>query len=278
MDRIFTSVLAKRTCHIVGHAAKIPVPKPVLKAIIGAYSVAVGVAENEVAEPVGGFTNFSEFFGRRLKPGARVVPEDESVFVSPSDGEIIDVGKIGPSGNSTFEIKGSAYDLDSLLGDRGAGEVFKEGGYMVIYLHPRDYHRVHMPTSGELTVMRRIPGARYPVNDWLRDKVDCIYNKNERTVFQFNTEGGGEIALVMVAAFGVGNIETRFQFGSTSKDVLLERCFSPPQKLLAGDELGAFLLGSTVVLTWSKGAVQLDSDLVEGPIAMGRALGRIYES
>jgi phosphatidylserine decarboxylase len=235
----------------------------------------MGITSKETDEPQEGFKNFSDFFGRRLRPGARTICEDPDVVVSPSDGEILDFGQINSTKSPAFSIKGSSYNVDSLLGKDGGGEAYRGGGYMVVYLHLRDYHRVHVPTASALEGMRHVPGARYPVNNWLREKVDCIYNKNERTVFHFALPTKGELSVVMVAAFGVGNIETRFPLGSEGSDICRERYFNPPVELTVGEELGAFLLGSTVVMLWSKGALDLDREVVQGPVAMGRRLGKI---
>jgi phosphatidylserine decarboxylase len=174
-----------------------------------------------------------------------------------------------------FRIKGYTYTLPALLGQENGDTKFDGGEYMVIYLHPRDYHRVHVPVSAQLTRTIHIPGTRYPVTGWCDDRVEGIFEKNERMVFFLNLPGGGHLAMVMVAAFGVGNIDTTYDPGfGQGYDVRRERQFTPPVDVGKGDDLGAFLLGSTVVMVWSKGAIQLN-DTETGPIAMGRKIGNI---
>jgi phosphatidylserine decarboxylase len=275
MERLFASYVARRASRIMGRAARIHVPSTFLKPMIRLYSIGFGVSTGEVEEPVGGFKSFSDFFGRRLRPEARPVCRDRGAVVSPCDGEVVDFGELDTDGNPTFFVKGSRYDLDGLLGSESAGRPFGSGGYLIVYLHPRDYHRVHMPMDAEIYRVRRVPGKCYPVNGWLDDRVKGIYGKNERVVFHFRCSGG-QLAIVMVGAFGVGNIETRFATGSDiSPDVCRERDFSPPIAIARQEELGAFLLGSTVLMVWSKGVLEMDEDLLRGPVVMGRRIGGI---
>ncbi len=276
MERLFTGPIAHRASHFMGRMADIQLPRTLLKPIIDAYAFGMGVSMDEVEEPVGGFKSFSDFFGRRLRSDARPVCDDKDAMVSPSDGNIVGFGDIDAVKSPAFSIKGSRYDLDSLLGREGAGTPFRSGGYMVVYLHPRDYHRVHIPADSQLTGMRHVPGARYPVNEWLDGRVEEIYGKNERVVFHFSLQNGGELALIMVAAFGVGNIKTSYgTVSGNGNNAIAEQDFAQPFSVVRGEELGTFLLGSTVVLVWSRDLVEMDKELVPGPIAMGHRLGRI---
>ena len=277
MERLFATYAARRASSILGRVARVRVSNRVLKPIIDLYSIGVGVSMDEVDEPQGGFRSFSDFFGRRLRPGTRPICEDEQAAISPCDGEIVDFGNMNSSDNPTFVVKGSLYDLDGLLGAPGAGAPFQNGGYTIIHLHPRDYHRVHAPLSGDLYRIRHIPGKRYPVNGWLKNRVEGIYSKNERVVFHFNC-ADGELAVVMVAAFGVGNIQTGFNPGwSLGPDVRRERDFVPPVAVERSSELGVFLLGSTVVMIWSEGMLEWGlsffSDLV---INEGKMLIKLF--
>ena len=84
------------------------------------------------------------------------------------------------------------------------------------------------------------------------------------------------MALVMIAAFCVGNMKTTYTPGLTLRaEALSERNLDPPVTLARGDELGAFLLGSTVVTVWSKGSVKLDKHIASGTVAMGHRIGAV---
>jgi phosphatidylserine decarboxylase len=274
IEQVFTTNFAHSASHLVGKFARLQLPPFLVKRIISAYAVATGASVFEAEEPSGGFKSLSDFFGRRLRPGMRLICEDEGALISPSDGRIVGFGTLEPNGSSTFCIKGSQYNLDALLGANGSGDTYFGGGYSVIYLHPRDYHRVHVPTDALLTSVRHVPGARYPVNSLLEGRVDGIYEKNERVVFHFRLPSGGDFALIMVAAFGVGNIETPYGSGLLKNyQTCCEDTMDPPVSLFRGNDLGVFLLGSTVVLLWSQGSFQIDKEIALGPIAMGNRLG-----
>jgi phosphatidylserine decarboxylase len=275
MESVFATDFAHMASHLMGKASQLPLPSPILQPVIRAYAMAMGVAMEEIEQPQGGFKNFSEFFGRRLRPGARSVCKDKDALVSPCDGKIIAFGEIDFKDSPSFSIKGSSYSMAALLGTENTGASYRQGGYLVIYLHPRDYHRIHVPTDAILTKVRHVPGARYPVNSMFEDRVEEIYGKNERVVFHFNLPSGREFALIMVSAFGVGNIETPFGLKGIQRTAICsESEFDAPIPIGKGDDLGAFLLGSTVVMVWSRNAFEIDEHLVVGPITMGSRLGK----
>jgi phosphatidylserine decarboxylase len=273
LHRLFESGLPGRASRALGYAADIPLPPKVLDALITAYAAAVGVDTWEYEKPGGGFTCFSDFFARRLKPGARPVPGEPDAFVSPCDGALEAVFEASLEGTA-LHVKGSDYSADELLGARREGERFAGGGGLVVYLHPRDYHRVHAPCRGELVRVRHIPGSRFPVAPWLEKRVARLYQKNERVVFFFDLPGGGALALVMVAAMGVGDIAS-MHAPTPAPTEQTTRALDPRVPVVAGDEIGAFRIGSTVVVLWSKGAVSLHSGLAVGRrVLQGQGLGK----
>ncbi|MCK9463616.1 MAG: archaetidylserine decarboxylase [Proteobacteria bacterium] len=275
LHRLFDSGLPGQVSRAIGIAADLPIPQRVLGPLIGAYSLAVGVDRSDVDVPPGGFPTFGDFFARRLKAGARPVSNRADAFAAPCDGAIAASGEADGGGSTVFRIKGSDYGADELLGGSGEGARFAGGGYLVVYLHPRDYHRVHAPCRGALTRVRHVPGRRFPVAPWSEKRVPLLYQKNERAIFFFDLDPRGALALVMVAAMGVGNIASPHApppapCGETT------RALSPALELAAGDEVGAFRLGSTVVLLWSAGAVNLGAQLSVGQrVLQGQELGAV---
>lgn len=263
----------------MGHLAAIPLPQPVLQPLIKLYSFGFGVDMEEVQPPPEGFASFGDFFARHLRPEVRPFPEASDRFTSPCDGRLTAYGEIQTDDEPLFEIKAERYLLKSLLGSEEESQSFVGGGFAVIYLHPRDYHRVHAPATLHLSNTRHIPGARFSVASWCERLADGVYDKNERVVFHCRLPEGGSLSVVMVAAFGVGNIDTPYGPGVSNKgDVCWQRAFDPQVSLARGDELGAFRLGSTVVMVWSKGAVELDDDVETGPLKLGRPLGKILRA
>lgn len=275
MNRVFESRYALYASRVMGQILDFEIPAPFLAPIIRAYSNAMGIAMDDVLEPEGGFKSFGEFFVRRVKPELRPVCSDRGAVVSPCDGLVVGVGGIDRRELSSFSIKGNRYSIDELVGETGAGRRYRDGGYMIIYLHPRDIHRVYVPVDGGLKRVRHIPGTRYPVNDRFGLHDRGIYSSNERVAFEFDLSGERELTLVMVSAFGVGNIDTQYApplYGGS--DTCSERTFDPPVSVVRGAELGAFRLGSTVVLLWSKEAFILDEGVAECSIEIGRCIGK----
>jgi len=273
MFRFFGSTMAIKLSRVMGFAVDIPLPSLLLEPLIKAYSFGVGVNLDDVLEPEEGYGCFGDFFARKLKPGVRPVANDATSFVSPCDGELVGVGQISSIGRHSFSVKNSSYDVGQILGvSDEEGAVFAGGGQMVIYLHPRDYHRVHIPLNAALTRVRHIPGKRFPVAPWSEKRVLGIYGKNERMVFEIDLPGGGKLALVMVAAFGVGNIETSYKVGN-SNDSVSTNYLDPAVTMQSGDELGVFRLGSTVVMLWTKDSLEIDDTLRSGQVFLGQNFG-----
>ena len=207
--------------------AHVEVLDRLIDAWIDAYDVDMGVAE----VPAGGFGTLDAFFTRRLLPGARPIDHDPDVLVSPADAVLKVFGEVDARGRVP-EVKGRTYAVEALLSGVMPVTDFIGGTFGVYYLSPRDYHRVHAPTSGVVTAVVPIDGATYPVNALGVRRVEGLFVRNKRTVFAFDTDDG-PFALVMVGATNVGRITSSVGVGDR-----VER----------GQELGIFHLGSTVVL------------------------------
>ncbi len=258
----------------MGRVMDIKLPPSVLEPLIRTYSLMFGVTTEEILKPEGGFECFGDFFARRLRPETRPICADRQAVISPCDGEIVAFGTIDTHGTDYFEVKGDQYSLTQLLGTSELDQQLRGGGYMVTYLHPRDYHRTHLPVDGTVVRVRQVPGTRFPVTDAFGFHVPGLYQKNERTIFEIDLANGAKLAIVMVAAFGVGNIDTSFAPASWRKTpVCRERDFSPPLSVKRGDDLGAFRLGSTVIMVWSQDALRLDDSVGPGRITMGCRIG-----
>jgi phosphatidylserine decarboxylase len=262
--------------HVLGHVADFRMPSALLRPVISAYSFALGVETGEMVEPEGGFESFGDFFVRRLRPDVRPICGDRDALICPADGLVVDQGAVDDAAGTTIEIKGVHYDVGQLIGGAADQEDFSGGGYLVIYLHPRDYHRVHSPVDGELAGVCHVPGKLFPVASWSERRVKGIYGKNERMVYVLMPTCGGTLVVVMVAAFGVGNIDTPFApIGRAGNGESTTRCFEPRIDLRRGDDLGAFRLGSTVVMIWTRGAFEVDPGPGESRVVMGSRIGRL---
>jgi phosphatidylserine decarboxylase len=246
---------------------------PVGRAVVELYSRVYDVHLDECADSQnsGGWASFDAFFTRRLRDGARAVDPDPRVVVSPADGRIESMGPIDEGG--TFRVKGRPYAVAELVGDAQEARRFLGGGGCVVYLSPRDYHRVHSPVSGTIRRIRSMPGDYYPVNAIGVRHVHNLFCRNRRVSIEIDSEGGlGRVTVVMVVAMIVGRITT---LGIDARDVPLgDHRFDPPLAVERGEELGIFHLGSTAVVLVERRAA--GSWLVgEGPVRYGRALMRM---
>ena len=225
------------------------------------------------------YNSFNEFFTRALKPGARPISVETNAIVSPADGTISQIGSI--QGHRIIQAKGHDYSLHELLADdEHLASNFEGGSFAVIYLSPRDYHRVHMPLTGTLQSMSHVPGDLFSVNDCTAANVPRLFARNERLVNLFESNAG-QMAVILVGAMIVASIETVWAGQVTPVPrTVRTTLYTRTQHLeyATGDEMGRFKLGSTVVLLFEKGRVEWLQDLRAGSaLRMGQIIGR-YQS
>ena len=179
--------------------------RPFKRAFISIFSRAYGIDLSEARQPdPEAYESFNDFFTRSLKDGARPMPEDPDAMACPVDGVVSQAGAV--RAGMLFQAKGHHYDLDALLG--GGTEGLKAGAvFATLYLAPSNYHRIHMPVAGRLASMRYVPGRLFSVNDTTARHVPGLFTRNERVACIFET-AGGPLAMVLVGALNVGNIET----------------------------------------------------------------------
>lgn len=218
----------------------------------------------EEAAASGPYPSFDAFFTRELKAGAREVAPVP--LVSPADGALSALGPVDSQGN--IFVKRQTYDVGELVGSEVEAERYRGGEYAVIYLSPRDYHRVHSPVSGTVSSVVGIPGDLYPVNAVGERHFQGLFVRNNRVVVSIDTPALGRVAVILVGATIVGRITVRMIPEPAVPPGVTQ--FSPPVQLGKGDELGVFHLGSTVVLLLEPG---LGISRGVGPIQVGMALG-----
>lgn len=233
----------------------------------------VNMAEAEQPDPTA-YANFNEFFTRPLRSGAR--PLADAAIVCPADGAISQLGAI--ESGRIFQAKGQYFSTRELLGgDEARAAVFQDGQFATIYLSPRDYHRVHMPIAGRLTATSYIPGKLFSVNAVTAQNVERLFARNERLVCHFETDLG-PMAMILVGAMVVAGIETVWsgqEAPPTKGPVAVDYQNLPePVSLAKGEEMGRFMLGSTVILLFPKGSMSWDEQYVAGAATrLGELLG-----
>ena len=268
----------KRISRVIGCVAGRPTQLPhlggaLLARAIDLYVRAYDVDLSECDVPPGGFRSFNEFFTRPLREGARPLDPDPDAILSPADGRIEDAGPIDERG--AFLIKGKPYTLDELLGSREEAARLAGGSFVVVYLSPRDYHRVHAPVSGEIVRARHLGGTLFPVNRIGVEHVPKLFAKNERVVVTQDAREMGEVVTVLVGALVVGGIALTFDRSLVPRDGREggEKTYRGVRpRLSRGEELGWFELGSTAIVIVPG---SLSARLVVEPgqsIRMGRAI------
>jgi len=232
---------------------------------MSAYCRAYRVELEDAELPPGAFPSFDAFFTRQLKPGARAVSSD--ALVSPADGALSSQGVIDPG--ARIFVKGQPYDVGELVGDPRDAARYAGGEFAVVYLAPRDYHRVHSPADGRITLVRGLPGDLYPVNSIGEKHIPQLFVRNKRAAIVIDTPGLGRVTVVMVGATIVGRVTVSVLGGPDVPSGL--HPIEPAVSVQKGDELGIFHLGSTVVLLLEPGlAVARET----GPIRFGESLLR----
>ncbi|MFN3864545.1 MAG: archaetidylserine decarboxylase [Erythrobacter sp.] len=229
---------------------------------------------SEAARGIGEFASFNDFFTRELKPGARPLADSGAFILSPADGAVSQLGPI--TGGRIVQAKGRDYSVAEILGGDADAARFEGGRFITIYLSPRDYHRVHMPAAGRLARSAYLPGDLFSVNQATAAGVERLFARNERLACLFDGPDG-RFASIMVGAMIVAGIDTVWpnSLPTHARARVDEDFTAAAHDFAAGDEMGRFYLGSTVVLLFEPGRVEWLESLRAGDrLRMGQAIGR----
>ena len=242
---------------------------------VNRYQVNMGEAANP---DISSYASFNDFFTRPLKIGAR--PLAQAAFICPVDGAISQFGDI--ENDQIFQAKNHNYSTLSLVaGNQTLANKFENGLFACLYLSPKDYHRIHMSCEGTLISMTYVPGDLFSVNPTTAANVPNLFARNERVVCEFESEGHGTFVMVLVGATIVGSMATVWHNAINgiinpprSKKVRTWSYIDQKITLKQGEEMGRFLLGSTVVMLFEKGALQFNNNWQPGQtIKLGEMMG-----
>lgn len=244
-------------------------------AMVRRFVARYGVNMEEAADPrIESYPSFNDFFTRPLKPGAR--PLADARWICPVDGAISQFGAI--ERDQIFQAKGHQYSTQALVGgDAALASQFENGSFATLYLSPRDYHRIHMPCAGRLTRMVHVPGDLFSVNPTTARGVPGLFARNERVVCVFDTPHGPFVN-VLVGATIVGSMATTWHGVVNPPRPGGIRTWTYEDQTITfaqGDEMGRFLLGSTVVMLWPRNTIRFNPQWAPArPIRLGEAMGQ----
>lgn len=244
-------------------------------ALIRWFVAKYGVEMNEAADPkITSYKSFNDFFTRPLKAGLR--PLAAADFVCPVDGAISQFGAIDD--HHILQAKDHRFSTTELVGgDEALAAQFRHGSFANLYLSPKDYHRLHMPCDGKLMQMIYVPGALFSVNPVTARGVPNLFARNERVVCVFASPEFGPFVMVLVGATIVGSMATVWHgvvnpkrtnkvadWKYTDQDVVLKK----------GEEMGRFLLGSTIVMLFRHDTIVFNGDWAPGrTVRLGKLMG-----
>lgn len=238
---------------------------------VGKYGVNMDEAVNPDIES---YTSFNEFFTRPLRDGVR--PLADADFICPVDGAISQVGEVDD--HQIFQAKGHKFTTAQLVGgDTTLAAHFQHGSFANLYLSPKDYHRLHMPCDGRLTRMIYVPGALFSVNPTTARGIPGLFARNERVVCVFESPEHGPFVMVLVGATIVGSMATVWHgvVNPTRTGKVSEWRYDDQQVVLKkGEEMGRFLLGSTIVMLFKPDTIRFNPDWApERSIRLGEVMG-----
>jgi len=260
----------KRVTYAMGALSRLPGPTWLQRMVMRWFVRRYGLNLDEAVGTIDDYPTLSSLFIRRLKDGARPVAEGADAVVSPADGLVYAAGRI--EDGKLPQAPELDYAVTTLLD----GDTRYEGGdFAVIYLSPKDYHRVHSPREGRVVGHRYLPGRLWPVFPAATRRIRDLFARNERLVIRLETEAAGEVAVVMVGAFGVGRMATVFADLVTNTGAPKgDRQLPSPHSVGRAGELGRFEMGSTVVLLTEPGKVEFTCGPGD-PVRMGAKIGTL---
>jgi len=277
-DRLFISAMRfvpkNALSRLAGSLTRWRAPWPVRIAAMKAFARRYGIDLSESPD-LEVYRTFGEFFARPLHPGLRPVAPGETVLVSPVDAVVSETG-LATEGR-LVQAKGIDYTVAALVADDALAARLAGGAWATLYLSPKDYHRIHFPLGGKVLGWRYVPGALWPVNPASVRTVPGLFAANERLVTVMDTPLG-RCAVVAVGATVVGRVRAYYDPSVPHTNVPgaapRRHDYGTPLPVEKGQELGAFEMGSTVILLFEPGKARLDPHIAPGArVRVGEPIG-----
>lgn len=233
---------------LVGHAARLPLPRPLARFSISLFAQAYSIDTSLATRPFDSFRSIGDFFTRDLRPEFRPIGEGP---VCPVDGTLRSCQDLSPSGE-VAQVKGRSFSISELLAGDEIAKRCELGQLWNFYLSPQDAHHIHSPVDGRIVRTIHIPGKLWPVNDWALTSIEGLFVVNERVVSIIESSVG-LVAVVMVGATNVGRIKLAYSELVTNRYPWHRKVASTveheaPIVVRRGQKIGTFMMGSSVLL------------------------------
>lgn len=225
------------------------------------------------------YASFNDFFTRALKPSTRPIVIENNAIACPVDGFVSQVGQI--NNGQLIQAKNKSFTLLQLLGqNQEYASLFEQGQFATLYLAPKNYHRIHIPLSGQLKSMLYVPGKLFSVNPLTAENVDSLFARNERLITLFDTDIG-PMAVIFVGAMIVASIETVWASVITPPHGKNMKYWDYSKQMIKyerGEEIGRFKMGSTVIVLFPKNSMTFTPHLQpQQTVKMGELLGSYHQ-
>ncbi len=254
MYRLLRYVPKNHLSRTVGRLVHTRLPSPIARRLVHWFARSYEIDLDAAAKPAHEYPSIGHFFIRDLREGLRPI---ESDLVSPVDGTLRAFGLI--ENGRLEQVKGKSYTVARFLGNDADAQRYISGGtFFNLYLSPQDYHHVHAPVGGKIVRSVLVPGKLWPVNDWSMENIDELFSVNERIVTYIDCEYG-RVAVVMIGATNVGKMTVTYDsfISNAGQTKTTVRDYSSPIAIQAGDRLGTFHMGSSVVMLFEPGRIDL---------------------
>jgi len=159
--------------------------------------------------------------------------------------------------------------------------------FCVVYLAPGDYHRFHSPTTWVVERRRHFTGDLFSVSPYIANRMKDLFVLNERVALLGRWKYGF-YSMVPVGATNVGSIRINFDESlrtntrltthpahTFTEAVYTSASMLKGQPLLAGEEMGGFRLGSTVVMVFEAPKNWKFTVKAGETIRVGEAIGKL---
>lgn len=189
------------------------------------------------------YKSYNDFFTRKVISCKRPIMGNKNILISPCDSKLL---AYTINDDLTLKIKGSYYSINSLV-EKDIMDEYKGGIALVFRLSVDNYHRYCYIDNGTKSKNYYIKGVLHTVQPLSISKYN-FFKTNSREYTILYTDNFDKVIEIEIGALMIGRIKNNHQEYTFKK----------------GEEKGYFEFGgSTIVLLFKKGVINLDKDIIE---------------